>query len=138
MGQKLPEQYRTHIQFIKPQYVRDLSINDRDSRNLKLIKLKVPDSFSDNQFCSFIAPAKLVSDMKPKKDAKHITWVQVSLRKYKKTSAGDLVPNMVSVKVKKDGDYKVISIPVDELNELHLKAVYKFKKKRAKTDDKQF
>ena len=85
-----------------------------------------------NSYSIHKTPICAGSDMKPKKDAKHITWVQVSLRKYKKTSAGDLIPNMVSVKVKKDGDYKVISIPVDELNELHLKAVYKFKKKKSK------
>ena len=133
-----PETYKTYIQFIKPHDVHDPNFHGsakRDKRNLKSVNIKVPTRISDTWFCSMLVPDKLILDMLPPNEAKHIVWKQLEFFTYKKNEAGDLVPNDVKIRVKKDGVYKTLILPLEEFKNLHLEAMHRKPKKKARKSD---
>ena len=132
--QKPAENYRTYIQFIKPDNVHDLVSNINDDRpvgsKIKLVKVEVPLRVSDDGFCDLIIPENFIMDMKPAKNAKHITWVELIFKTYIQNDNGDLEPNGVKVRTVKNGKADKERFLIDDLRLLHLEAVYRLPKKK--------
>ncbi len=137
---KSPEEYKTLIQFVKPQNVLDInSLSDKlpdsffieqnmySKSNYKLIKVDVPEWFSASKFCYLMISSDDIFDMKPSKQAKHVTWVQLVYKTYMKDKDESLVPREIKICVKRRNKYEAIDIFIEELRLLHLDAVHRFK-----------
>ncbi len=130
---KSPDQYKTYIQFIKPYYVHEPNFHNQTKKsvdNLKSVHVKVPERFSDSGFCYLLIPEQFILDMKPSKEAKRISWVELVFKTYKESDFGDLIPNSVKVRIKKNDSFDTIILPVEELRLLHLEAMHKLPKKK--------
>ncbi len=130
-----PEDYITYIQFVKPQDVHDPDFhgrNQRSDKNLKSVSVKVPERISETWFCSLLVPEENILDMKPTKQAKHITWVELAFKAYKKSETGELIPNDVKIRVKKNGSYETLIMSLNEFRDLHLEAMHRLPKNKKK------
>ncbi len=130
---KLKEEYKTYIQFIKPSDVRDAKFHGESQRSkagvLKSVNVKVPPRFSESWFCNLLIPEHCILDMKPSKNAGHITWVELVYKTFKKNDLGELIPNDVKVRIKRNGKFETVILPIEELKMLHLEAVHRLPKK---------
>ena len=114
------------INYIRPQDIKryPTKYDEPDSKTTKYkqVGFVVPRTFSDSCYCSFIVLSDHVSAMKPSKGGKPV-WKSVFLRRYREDENGELVPNMIRVRIFKEGMNKVVLVSANELRNLHMKTL---------------